>query len=54
MMGEIGKLLGDADGKLDVKDFDRTVSTLMSGGSDPVITKKPVGAWTQKVYDAMN
>jgi NitT/TauT family transport system substrate-binding protein len=53
MMGEISKLLGDADGKLDVKDYDRTVTTLMSGGSDPVITKKPEGAYTFAIYDAM-
>jgi NitT/TauT family transport system substrate-binding protein len=26
---------------------------LMSGGSDPVITKKPEGAYTFAVYDAM-
>jgi NitT/TauT family transport system substrate-binding protein len=25
----------------------------MSGGSDPVITKKPEGAYTSAVYDAM-
>jgi NitT/TauT family transport system substrate-binding protein len=53
MMGEIAKLLGTGDGKLDVKDYDRTVATLMSGGSDPVITKKPEGAYTAAVYDAM-
>jgi NitT/TauT family transport system substrate-binding protein len=53
MMGEIIKLLGTGDGKLDSKDYDRTVATLMSGGSDPVITKKPEGAWTHAVYDAM-
>src|SRR6201994_4311705 len=53
MMGEVGKLLGEADGKLDVKDYDRTVATLMAGGSDPVITKKPEGAYTFAVYDAM-
>ncbi len=53
MMGEVGKLLGDADGKLDVKDYDRTVATLMAGGSDPVITKKPEGAYSFAVYDAM-
>jgi hypothetical protein len=35
------------------KDYERTVVTLMSGGSDPVITKKPSGAWTHVVYDAM-
>ena len=53
MMTEVGKLLGAADGKLDVKDYDRTVATLMSGGSDPVITKKPEGAYSFAVYDAM-
>jgi NitT/TauT family transport system substrate-binding protein len=53
MMGEIIKLLGTGDGKLDPKDYERTVATLMSGGSDPVITKKPAGAWTHAVYDAM-
>jgi NitT/TauT family transport system substrate-binding protein len=53
MMGEVGKLLASGDGKLDPKDYDRTVEILMSGKSDPVITKKPVGAWTHAVYDAM-
>jgi NitT/TauT family transport system substrate-binding protein len=53
MMGEIAKLLGTGDGKLDPADYERTVSELLSGGSDPVITKKPEGAWTHKVYDAM-
>jgi hypothetical protein len=53
MMTEIGKLLGATDGKLDVKDYDRTVATLMSGGSDPVITKKPEGAYNFAIYDSM-
>jgi NitT/TauT family transport system substrate-binding protein len=53
MMGEIAKLLAANNGELDPKDYDRTVSELLSGGSDPVITKKPVGAWTHKIYDAM-
>ncbi|MES2029289.1 MAG: ABC transporter substrate-binding protein [Pseudomonadota bacterium] len=53
MMTEVSKLLGDANGKLDVKDYDRTVATLMSGGSDPVITKKPEGAYSFAVYEAM-
>lgn len=53
MMDEVGKLLGDAEGKLDVKDYDRTVATLMAGGSDPVITKKPEGAYSFAIYDAM-
>mgnify|MGYP000101809392 CR=1 FL=1 len=30
---------------------ERTVETLMKGGSDPVITKKPEGAWTAVVTD---
>jgi NitT/TauT family transport system substrate-binding protein len=53
MMGEIAKLLSTGDGKLDPADYERTVAELLSGGSDPVITKKPEGAWTHKVYDAM-
>ena len=33
---------------------ERTVETLMSGGSDPVITKKPDGAWTHAVIEKAN
>jgi NitT/TauT family transport system substrate-binding protein len=36
---------------LDVADFDRTVATLLSGGSDPVISAVPEGAWTHKITD---
>ena len=50
MMGEIAKLLGD-DGALDTAAADNTVGVLMSGGSDPVITKEPEGAWTSVVTD---
>ena len=32
--------------------YDRTVKTLLTGKSDPVISKKPQGAWTHKVWDA--
>jgi NitT/TauT family transport system substrate-binding protein len=53
MMGEIAKLLDTGNGKLDPKDYDRTVATLLAGGSDPVITRQPSGAWTSAVYDAM-
>ncbi len=51
MMGEINKLTAGTSGKLDPADFDRTVKTLLSGGSDPVITKTPTGAWTHAVTD---
>lgn len=50
MMKEIGKLLDD-DGRLDEAAYQRTVDSLLSGGSDPVITKKPEGAWTHAVTD---
>ncbi|MBK1670864.1 nitrate ABC transporter substrate-binding protein [Rhodovibrio sodomensis] len=51
MMGEIAKLLGEGDGVLDPADYARTVDTLLQGGSDPVITEEPTGAWTHKVTD---
>jgi NitT/TauT family transport system substrate-binding protein len=57
MMGEINKLSGEGGSKgigyLDEVDFDRTVDVLLSGGSDPVITKKPEGAWSHAVFEAM-
>ena len=49
MMGEINKLTEGSDGTLDVAAAERTVATLMKGGSDPVITKAPVGAWSDVV-----
>jgi NitT/TauT family transport system substrate-binding protein len=52
MMGEINKLTEGSDGTLDEADYERTVQTLLSGGSDPVITKAPEGAWTHAVTDA--
>jgi NitT/TauT family transport system substrate-binding protein len=52
MMGEINKLTEGSDGTLDPADYERTVQTLLSGGSDPVITKAPEGAWTHAVTDA--
>jgi NitT/TauT family transport system substrate-binding protein len=51
MMSEINKLTEGSDGKLDVADYQRTVDTLMSGGSDPVISKPPMGAYTMVVTD---
>jgi NitT/TauT family transport system substrate-binding protein len=51
MMGEINKLTEGSDGKLDPADYKRTVATLLTGGSDPVITKEPQGAFTNAVID---
>jgi NitT/TauT family transport system substrate-binding protein len=51
MMGEIAKLTAGSNGALDPADYDRTVAALMSGGSDPVITAAPAGAWTHAITD---
>jgi NitT/TauT family transport system substrate-binding protein len=51
MMGEIAKLTAGSNGALDPADYERTVATLMGGGSDPVITKVPEGAWTHQITD---
>ena len=55
MMGEVAKLLG-ADAKrmgyLEPAAYERTVGELMSGGSDPVISRKPEGAWSHTVFEA--
>ncbi len=52
MMGEINKLTEGSDGSLDEAAYKRTVETLMKGGSDPVITKEPEGAFSHAVTDA--
>jgi len=51
MVAEINKLTEGSDGKLDEADYQRTVDTLMSGGSDPVISKAPEGAWSHVIID---
>ncbi|WP_156714057.1 ABC transporter substrate-binding protein [Nitratireductor arenosus] len=51
MMGEIAKLTAGSNGALDPADYERTVKTLLEGGSDPVITKEPEGAWTHMITD---
>jgi NitT/TauT family transport system substrate-binding protein len=57
MMGEVNKLVAGGGsqgvGYLDSADYDRTVQVLMGGGSDPVISKAPEGAWSHAVWDAM-
>ncbi|MWD28301.1 ABC transporter substrate-binding protein [Aquicoccus sp. SCR17] len=51
MMREVSKLTAGTDGTLNEEDYQRTVESLLSGGSDPVITKEPEGAWTHDVTD---
>jgi NitT/TauT family transport system substrate-binding protein len=52
MMGEVAKLTAGSTGALDVAAAERTVATLLAGGSDPVISKAPEGAWTSVITDA--
>ncbi|PTV95374.1 NitT/TauT family transport system substrate-binding protein [Rhodobacter aestuarii] len=52
MMGEVAKLTAGSNGALDVADYERTVATLLGGGSDPVITQEPSGAYTLEITDA--
>lgn len=51
MATEVAKLTAGSNGALDEADYTRTVETLMSGGSDPVISKAPEGAWTHAITD---
>ncbi len=51
MAQEIAKLTAGSDGVLDEADYQRTVDTLLAGGSDPVISKEPEGAWSHVVTD---
>ena len=36
---------------IDPADYERTVKVLMGGGSDPVISKAPEGAYTLEITD---
>ena len=55
MMGAVNELVGGAQGigLLDPADYQRTVDVLLARGSDPVITATPEGAWTHKVWEAI-
>ena len=52
MMGEIAKLTNGSSGALDEAAYQVTVDTLLAGGSDPVITVAPTGAFTHAITDA--
>ncbi len=49
MMAEVAKLTAGSNGALDPADYDRTVKILLAGGSDPVISKAPEGAYTLEI-----
>ncbi|MDG1069113.1 MAG: ABC transporter substrate-binding protein [Sulfitobacter sp.] len=51
MMQEVAKLTAGSNGALLEADFQRTVDTLLAGGSDPVISKQPESAWTSVITD---
>lgn len=51
MIGEIVKLTAGSDGSLSEADYQRTVDRLLAGGSDPVISMEPEGAWTSVIPD---
>ena len=51
MMGEVAKLTAGSNGALDPADYERTVKVLLGGGSDPVISKAPEGAYTLAITD---
>ena len=59
MMREINKLIvgfyskGQGVGYLKPSDYERTLNVLLASDSDPVITKKPRGAWSHKIWNAM-
>ena len=48
MMGEVAKLIDDADGKLIPAAYERTEQALLD---QKIITKKPEGAWTSAITD---
>ena len=52
MMSEVAKLTAGSNGALDDADYKRTVASLLKGGSDPVISKEPTGAFTHEITDA--
>jgi len=51
MVREVAELTQGSSGVLDEEAYERTVQTLLGGGSDPVITRAPEGAWTHAVTD---
>ena len=53
MVGEVCNLVDGSTGVLDTAAAETTVDTLLGGGSDPVISGRPEGAWTSVVTDGL-
>lgn len=53
MMREVVKLTTDRDGALESADNERMMATPLVGGSDPIITREPEGAWSSEFSDAV-
>ena len=54
MLREVAKLVANKShglGYLEPAAYERTVDVLLSAASDPVIRKRPEGAWTHEVWD---
>jgi NitT/TauT family transport system substrate-binding protein len=50
MVGEVTKLMGDANGKLNIETYERTAKALLD---QKIITKEPVGAYTTAITDKL-
>jgi len=48
MMGEVAKLIDNADGKLDPATYERTAKALLD---QKIVTKEPTGAYTTAITD---
>ena len=54
MLREVAKLVANGrhgPGYLEPAAYERTVAVLLSAPSNPVIRKRPEGAWTHEIWD---
>jgi NitT/TauT family transport system substrate-binding protein len=54
MLGEVAKLVANDRhglGYLEPAAYERTVDVLLSAAANPVIRRRPEGAWTHAVWD---
>lgn len=50
-LAEAAKLVGGS-GYLDLSAYDRAATALLSGRSEPAITRRPIGAWAHAIWEA--